>query len=385
MVDVTGSTKIVYKDSEYFYDTGTAEGAWDGDDQKVVNTEILAAIKKMEEAGVEGSFAGHELGEILASIDNMSEATLTGDNDKEKISELLKKIKDVTDQLSKVNDKLKAGGLSTEDKQALKLIQSQLQKEAKQLFNRAKDNYNPAANGFKGTFKDLKGQLKNLGVNVSYEPDGSKSSSSSGGGAKAAHNPNAQQGGGAKGAAWGPQPGFNMGWQTGGPGGGFNFNAYANSMYTDSAILEGFDQVGKNAANQKKMMMMFFYFAQQAMSGDMGAMYRFMQFITYIISKDKAMQNIHMASKLIEMENSSRAALEELLKQPTPDGQDQAASFEFTKVMERTKAHQSSIAMSQKLIAQMMEEMSQVVESLTGSTKAALDANGRILQRLTRG
>jgi len=224
-----------------------------------------------------------------------------------------------------------------------------------------------------------------MNLNFKHNPDGSKSSSSSSsGGAKAAYNPNAQQQG-PKAGAWGPQPGFQMGWSTGGPGGGFNFNAYANSIYTDSAILDGFDQVNKNQANQKKMMMLFFYFAKQAMSGDMGAMYRFMQFITYIISKDKAMQNIHMASKLIEMENSSRAALEELLKQPTPDGQDQGASFEFTKVMERTKAHQSSIAMSQKLIAQMMEEMAQVVESLTGSTKAALDANGRILQRLTRG
>ena len=85
------------------------------------------------------------------------------------------------------------------------------------------------------------------------------------------------------------------------------------------------------------------------------------------------------------MENASRKALRELLDTPTPDGNDDGASYEFTKVMQTTKQKQSEIATSQKLIAQMMEEMAQVVETLTGATKAALDANGRILQRLTRG
>lgn len=166
---------------------------------------------------------------------------------------------------------------------------------------------------------------------------------------------------------------------------GLNMDNYLNSIYYDQAILEGQDSLGKNAAEQKKMMMLFFYFARMAMSGDMGAMYRFMQFITWIISKDKANQNIQMATKLIELEKESRDALQALIDTPAPDAGDNQGQIEFQKIMETTKQEQSSVATSQKLIAQMMEDMAQVVESLMGSTKAALESNGRIMSRLTRG
>jgi hypothetical protein len=169
----------------------------------------------------------------------------------------------------------------------------------------------------------------------------------------------------------------------GGDVGGFNMDAYRNSIYMDQAILEGWDSVNKNQNQQRKMMMLFFYFAKMAMSGDLGAMYRFMQFITAIISKDKALQQVDMASKLIELQELNRVATQRLVDFDI-DPDDPRSQTDFTKLMESTRAETASIATSQKLIASMMEEFAQVVETLTGVTKTALDANGRVERMLAR-
>jgi len=334
--------------------------------------------------GVNTGRAGAEV-PLEELIDSISESG--GD-----INDLIDALKMIKQEVRGLEQRLKNLQRSSAPADQIKAIEDAikaLKKEAQQVADQLTENPGDLSRGQK---RQLKAILRNMDyVNADLDAEESRPSSraaSDGGGTgRSGSGKQANRGQNSPRHAGGPGMGGTPFGTTYVPGGGsrFNIDNYLNSIYMDQMALEGWDTVGKNQANQKKMMMLFFYFAKMAMSGDLGAMYRFMQFITYIISKDKALQNINMASKLIEMENSSRAALQELLDAPTPDGSDQSASYEFTKIMERTKAHQSSIATSQKLIAQMMEEMAQVVETLTGATKNALDANGRILQRLTRG
>ncbi|MFH1652576.1 MAG: hypothetical protein ABIE74_00815 [Pseudomonadota bacterium] len=143
--------------------------------------------------------------------------------------------------------------------------------------------------------------------------------------------------------------------------------------------LEALDNVFKTQQDGDKLMRLFYYYARMAASGDMGAMYEFMKFITYIISKDKAKQQVEMGKKLIKLQSDARKWTSELLAMDSSKSGD-----EFSKKMMEVKSETDSIATSQKLIAQMMEEMAQVVETLTNSTKAALDAHGRILRVVSR-
>jgi len=80
---------------------------------------------------------------------------------------------------------------------------------------------------------------------------------------------------------------------------------------------------GRSVQSADSLLQRFHYLANLAMSGDMTAIYEFMQFITRIISEAKAKQNVEMASKLIELEESSRNALQELLDTPTPDEEEE--------------------------------------------------------------
>jgi N-acetyl-beta-hexosaminidase len=125
------------------------------------------------------------------------------------------------------------------------------------------------------------------------------------------------------------------------------------------------------------------YFAMQAMSGDIGAMTAFMQFITTIILKDKSMQNVNMANKLIELEENSRKATDLLLNTASSDPTNPQVASDFMKTMEKVKAEQGSIATSQKLIAQMMEEFAQVSEFLNNLQKSLLDVRGRLNSRMS--
>jgi len=159
----------------------------------------------------------------------------------------------------------------------------------------------------------------------------------------------------------------------------FSTSAYMQSSMMEGSILNSFDAVLQNQNKGKQLMMLFFYFARMAESGDMGAMYQFMKFLTFIISKDKAKQQIDMGKKLIELQDYSRKWTDKLLGMQT-NANDPNSSNDFMKVMTQVKSETDAIATSQKLISQMMEEFSQIVETLTNSTKAALDANGRILR-----
>jgi hypothetical protein len=157
----------------------------------------------------------------------------------------------------------------------------------------------------------------------------------------------------------------------------FNSDTFMKTMAMENNIMSSWDQVNKNTSRGKQLMMLFFYFAKMAESGSMDAMYQFMKFITYIISKDKAKQQIEMGKKLIQLQELSRSWTNKLLNVQTNTA-DPAASNELMKTMTIVKSETDAIATSQKLISQMMEEFAQVVETLTNTTKAALETAGRI-------
>jgi len=167
------------------------------------------------------------------------------------------------------------------------------------------------------------------------------------------------------------------GWSAETTGAKFDTNAYANSMMVQDNVMSSYDAANQNVNRSKQLMMLFYYFARMAQSGDMGQMYQFMKFITYIISKDKANQQVQMGYKLIQMQNQSREWTNKLLKIST-DPNDPNASTNLMKEMTIIKSKTDEIATSQKLISQMMEEFAQVVETLTNVTKAALETAGRI-------
>jgi hypothetical protein len=156
----------------------------------------------------------------------------------------------------------------------------------------------------------------------------------------------------------------------------FNSAAYANSLVMENSILNAWDGINQNANKGQKMMQMLYYFMRMAASGDLYAMYHMMNAVLYIVSKDKALQNIHMAEKLIQLQNKSREATNQLINyQNDPND---PSNIGFTKMLQSTKAETDSIAMSQKLIAQMMEEFAQIVETLTNITKGVLDKAGKV-------
>jgi len=155
-----------------------------------------------------------------------------------------------------------------------------------------------------------------------------------------------------------------------------------NTLVQEEYIGNAWDQINRNTKKGKDLMRLFFYYARLAESGDMGAVYQFMKFITYIISKDKAKQQIEMGKKLIQLQELSRKWTNKLLSVQS-DSTDSSASSELMKTMTIVKSETDAIATSQKLISQMMEEFSQVVETLTNTTKGALETEGRILRTVS--
>ncbi len=155
-----------------------------------------------------------------------------------------------------------------------------------------------------------------------------------------------------------------------------------SSLMKETYIQNAWDDVNNNSKKGKELMMLFFYYARMAESGDMGAVYQFMKFITYIISKDKAKQQIEMGKKLIELQEVSRQWTNKLLDLES-NSTDASASGELMKMMTIVKSETDAIATSQKLISQMMEEFAQVVETLTNTTKGALETQGRMLRTVS--
>lgn len=163
----------------------------------------------------------------------------------------------------------------------------------------------------------------------------------------------------------------------------FSSGAYAQSLFMEDNIMGSWDKINKSQNRGQELMQLLFYYMRMAMSGDLTAMYNMMKAVLYIISKDKALQQVHMANKLIELQDASRKATDKLLNF-NADQNDPNSQMQFTKMLQMVKSDSDSIATSQKLIAQMMEEMAQIVETLTNVTKGALDASGRVLRTVSR-
>lgn len=156
-------------------------------------------------------------------------------------------------------------------------------------------------------------------------------------------------------------------------------SAYAASLYMDGYISDGLGQIGRSQREARRLMMLFFYYARMAESGDLGAMYQFMRFITYVISKDKARQTIKLTTLILREQDKSKKALDDLFKL---DGAstDPAQQAEFTKTLHRTKAIETETATNQKLGADMIQEFGHVTEALNNSLRFMLDAWGRVLR-----
>lgn len=128
----------------------------------------------------------------------------------------------------------------------------------------------------------------------------------------------------------------------------------------------------------QRLMMLFLYYSRMAASGDLGAMYQLTQFLSYVISKDKARQNIQIAGKLIQLQDMSRKATDALLNS---NEKDEAG---FAKALQKAKAEEGTISTSQKLLADMLQEFAHVTEAMTNSSKGMLDVWGRVLRTITR-
>ncbi len=153
--------------------------------------------------------------------------------------------------------------------------------------------------------------------------------------------------------------------------------AFMNALMAEDQVAQNFDAINQNTKSGKNLMLLFYKLSKMAESGDMGAIYQFMKFITYIISKDKAKQQIEMGKKLIQLQELSRKWTNKLLDVQA-DSADPSNSDELMKTMTLVKSETDAIATSQKLISQMMEEFAQIVETLTNTTKGALETQGRI-------
>jgi len=160
----------------------------------------------------------------------------------------------------------------------------------------------------------------------------------------------------------------------------FNPLAMTLSSMADDFKLQSWDVVGESQKKQQ-MMLMFMYYARMAMSGDVGAMYQFMRFVGQIIARDKALQNVWCGTQLIKMQEASRKATKKLVE--ADSGDDFESQAEFSKLVQKVKSEETMIATSQKLIAQMMEEFTQVVELCTNVQKSLLDVNGKLISNIS--
>lgn len=155
---------------------------------------------------------------------------------------------------------------------------------------------------------------------------------------------------------------------------------YGAGLFMDGMVSDGLGNVFASRREGQRLMMLFLYYARMAASGDLGAMYQLTQFLNYVISKDKAKQNIQISGKLIQLQDMSRKATDALLKTKA-DGQNEG---EFLKALHKAKADEGTISTSQKLLADMLQEFAHVVEAMTNSAKFMLDAWGRVLRTITR-
>ena len=118
------------------------------------------------------------------------------------------------------------------------------------------------------------------------------------------------------------------------------------------------------------------------MTGDLYAMYRFIQFIGHIIMRQKAIQNTWIGVKLLELTEASQKATQRLLNTEV-GGEDLKASANWQKELQKTRSEEAAATTSQKLLAQMMEEYTQLAEQMLNLQKSTLDVAGKVYSNLT--
>jgi hypothetical protein len=310
-----------------------------------------------------------------------------------------KKIEKVNKKLIPVQHMLKKAKAALKDARS-KAATAKQTYETK--FNSLNDDDKAAWAASKESLANLKSAIQAASTALKHNPAGSGSGSGlSGHGAKAAQGNGAGKPGASgdgddggdfdmsdltggkkgKGASWGDGA-FGGSPKATGFGTPMDMNSLMMGNWMQNAALDGMDSMNKSESEGKKMMLLFFMLARMAMTGDLGAMYQFLRFIGHIINRDKAMQNVQLARKLIELQDVSRKLTSMLVNTPAHDPNDQGVQAEYMKLQQKIQAEQGVIATSQKLIAQMLEEFTQVSEMMTGMQKSLLDARGRQMQML---
>lgn len=153
-------------------------------------------------------------------------------------------------------------------------------------------------------------------------------------------------------------------------------SAYAMTLATDDALMSSWDDALKNQQKSKQLIMLLFYVMKQAESGDLNAMYNMMKVLTYIVSKDRALQNIYLGKKLIQLQQMSRQQTQLLMASDTTDAQ------KFMQTMQATRSEQEAITMSQKLITTMMEEAKDVMTQYYTLTHNIQQADAKLNEKL---
>ena len=164
----------------------------------------------------------------------------------------------------------------------------------------------------------------------------------------------------------------------------FPSDAFIKTMHLDNLTQDAFGDALQNSNRGREMMLLFHYLAQRAASGDIGAMYEFMKFVGYIISKDKAKELIQDATQMMKMQEQEREA-NKMIYDFNVDPNDPASSMEYSKRMIFVKQETDSINTNMKLLGQKMEVVGQTVEVITNMVQNLLEVKGRVERKSSGG
>lgn len=166
-------------------------------------------------------------------------------------------------------------------------------------------------------------------------------------------------------------------------GSAFPSDAFIQSQVLDDFAQTSFDEVLKNQRQGQHLAMAIHRAMARAQTGDLGEMYQFCRLLTHIVARDKGKQLTDYGMKVLQLQDEHRKWTNKLLGHEF-NANDPNANTEFTKLMTQVKAETDSIATSQKLLAQTMEETTVVIETMTGVMTSARDAWARVMRRETQ-
>ncbi|PIR25489.1 MAG: hypothetical protein COX62_06345 [Deltaproteobacteria bacterium CG_4_10_14_0_2_um_filter_43_8] len=170
-----------------------------------------------------------------------------------------------------------------------------------------------------------------------------------------------------------------------GTGDGENFpsDAFLRAGALDDIALNNFDQISQNQRRGQELLRLFHKLAKQAMTGELEYMFEFFKVVNYIVSKSRGKSLVDMGTRLIQIENQNKENLA-ILQNTKIDPNDPNAAFEMTKAQSKYTQDSKSLELSQKMIAQNMEDMAIVVETMNNTLKGILEAKGRVLRNMSR-